>query len=109
MEFDVNDLTMTYETGDHLGISPKNSDVDVERFLRVFGSTEKKYCVLNITTKDPTIKIPLPAYTTYDAAARYYLNICAPISRYLLSNLIEDCPNDSTKAALLRLEGLGFR
>ncbi|KAH8647555.1 hypothetical protein BGZ60DRAFT_437873 [Tricladium varicosporioides] len=103
VEFDVNNSTMTYETGDHVGILPENSNSEVERFLRIFGLSEKKDCVFKIESEDPTVRIPLPAYTTYDAAARYYLNICAPISRYLLSKLVDYCPDESTKAEMLRL------
>ncbi|KAH6665927.1 cytochrome P450 oxidoreductase [Halenospora varia] len=103
VEFDVNDSTMTYETGDHVGVSPENSNSEVERFLRIFSLTEKKDCVFNIESEDPIVKVPLPAYTTYNAAARYYLDICAPISRYLLCTLVDYCPDETTKAELLRL------
>ncbi|RDL40121.1 uncharacterized protein BP5553_00100 [Venustampulla echinocandica] len=101
--FDISDSTMTYETGDHLGVSPENSNREVERFLRIFGLFEKKDSIFNIGSEDPTVKLPLPAYTTYDAATRYYLDICAPISRYILGSLVSYCSDEVTKAELLRL------
>lgn len=103
VEFNVKNSTMTYETGDHLGVLPENSNMEVERFLRVFGLAEKKDCVFKIESHDPTVKVHIPACTTYDAAARYYLDICAPVSRYVLGNLVVYCPDESTKADLIRL------
>ncbi|KAJ9613290.1 NADPH-cytochrome P450 reductase [Cladophialophora chaetospira] len=87
LEFDISDTTMTYETGDHLAVWPVNSDLEVERFLKVLNLFDKRETIINITNIDPTIKAPIPSKTTYEAAARYYLDICAPVSQQSLAIL----------------------
>ncbi|KAK5064241.1 hypothetical protein LTR84_000074 [Exophiala bonariae] len=87
LEFDVSDSTITYETGDHLAIWPVNSDLEVERFLKALDLFDKRDTIINITSNDPTNQVPIPPKTTYAAAARYYLDICAPVSRHTLTIL----------------------
>ena len=103
MEFNIKGSTMTYETGDHLAVWASNSDVEVARFLEVFALSEKKDLEIKIQSRDPTVKIPIPANTTYDAAARYYLDICAPVSRHLLTLLTAFAADETSKYQLSRL------
>ena len=103
IEIDLSGSNLKYETGDHIAVWPNNPGAAVDRFLRVFGLIEKRYTVINIKTLDETNKIPFPSPTTYDAAARYYMEICAPISRQFLGDLANFAPNDESRAELERL------
>lgn len=102
LEFDISETTMTYETGDHLAIWPVNSDLEVERFLRALGLDEKRHTVITTAGNDPTVKVPIPPRTTYEAAARYYLDICAPVSQNALA-ILTTLTSGPAQQALQRL------
>ncbi|KAJ9635445.1 NADPH-cytochrome P450 reductase [Coniosporium tulheliwenetii] len=103
IEFDIGGTTLTYDTGDHLAVWPVNSDMEVDRFLRVFGLYERKSVVVDIISHDLTVKVPIPAKTTYEAAARYYLDIGAPLSRHILGVLASFAKSESIRSKLVRL------
>ncbi|RHZ50526.1 hypothetical protein CDV55_100570 [Aspergillus turcosus] len=103
IEIDLRGSGLVYETGDHIAIWPSNSDFEVDRFLRVFGLIEKRHNVISITAVDSTHQIPLPSPTTYDAAVRYYMEICGPISRQFLKTLAAFVSDDVQRKTLLQL------
>ncbi|OQU97042.1 SnoaL-like domain-containing protein [Cladophialophora immunda] len=102
VEFDITESTLAYQTGDHLGIWPMNADMEVERFLRVFGLLEKRNTVFSIHV-DTQGKVPFPSPTTYEAAVRYYLEICGPVSRQFLGTLAQFSPTDAVRASMAKL------
>lgn len=71
--------------------------------MQVFGQSQKKHHSFQIECRDSTIKVPIPAHTTYDAAARYYLDICAPVSRHFLTALLDFASDNAVKTKLLLL------
>ncbi|KAK9318892.1 NADPH-cytochrome P450 reductase [Lipomyces orientalis] len=94
MEIDLGSTPgLSYETGDHVAIWPTNPGEEVDRFLTILGLQEKRHQVIGIMAVDPTSKVPVPTPTTYDAIARYYLEICAPVSRQLISTLAQFTSN----------------
>ncbi|KAE8358128.1 hypothetical protein BDV27DRAFT_163870 [Aspergillus caelatus] len=103
VEIDIASSGMRYETGDHVAIWPVNPGKEVDCILQVFGLKEKRNTVIDIQSLDPTVKNPIPTPTTYDAAFRYYLDICAPVSRQLLTSLAHFAPDEDTKSELHRL------
>ena len=103
MEFALGDSGISYQTGDHLAIWPSNSDREVERFLRILGLDGKRNTVIKVTSTDPTTKIPFPTPTTFDAVLRYYLEICAPVSRQTLGTLSQFAPSEEAKAKMSEL------
>ncbi|KAL2010971.1 hypothetical protein VTN00DRAFT_3689 [Thermoascus crustaceus] len=105
MEIDVSGSNLTYETGDHIAVWPTNAGSEVDRFLKVFGLEEKRHSVIAIKGLDVTAKVPIPTPTTYDAAVRYYMEICAPVSRQFVSSLAAFAPDEEAKAELVRLGG----
>lgn len=105
MEIDVSGSNLAYETGDHIAIWPTNAGAEVDRFLKVFGLEEKRHTVITIKGLDITAKVPIPTPTTYDAAVRYYMEICAPVSRQFMSSLAAFAPDETAKAELVRLGG----
>ncbi|KAL2004014.1 hypothetical protein VTN02DRAFT_1077 [Thermoascus thermophilus] len=105
MEIDISGSNLTYETGDHIAVWPTNAGAEVDRFLKVFGLEEKRHSVIAIKGLDVTAKVPIPTPTTYDAAVRYYMEICAPVSRQFVSSLAAFAPDEEAKAELVRLGG----
>ncbi|KAF2143712.1 uncharacterized protein K452DRAFT_285746 [Aplosporella prunicola CBS 121167] len=105
MEIDVSGSNLTYTTGDHIAVWPTNPGKEVDRFLAILGLTEKRHMVINIKGLDPTAKVPFPSPTTYDAAVRYQMEICAPVSRQFVSSLAQFAPNDTIKAEMAKMGG----
>ena len=103
VDFDTSGTTVGYDTGDHLAVWPTNSDLEVARFLQVFGL--KGDAVINITSKDASEKVPVPSPTTYASIARHYLDICAPITRSILAEMTALLPSGPLSDRLGRLTG----
>ncbi|KAI9727015.1 MAG: NADPH-cytochrome P450 reductase [Cirrosporium novae-zelandiae] len=103
MEIDISGSNLTYQTGDHIAIWPTNAGKEVDRFLNILGLAEKRHTVINVKGLDPTAKVPFPCPTTYDAVVRYHMEICAPVSRQMLSTMAPFAPNDECKAEMARL------
>ncbi|CCH58807.1 hypothetical protein TBLA_0A10290 [Henningerozyma blattae CBS 6284] len=101
MEIDISGSNMNYSTGDHLGVLPSNSNENVESFINTFCLDPNMIFELN--SIDSTMKLPFPTPTTVESAIRYYLEISGPISRAILSNLVEFAPDETTKLKLLKL------
>ncbi|CAG7946614.1 unnamed protein product [Penicillium salamii] len=103
MEISIAGSNLSYQTGDHIAVWPTNAGAEVDRFLEVFGITDKRHSVISIKGIDVTAKIPIPAPTTYDAAVRYYMEACAPVSRQFVSTLAAFAPDEESKAEIVRL------
>lgn len=103
MEIDVRGTNLNYETGDHIAIWPTNAGREVDRFINVLGLSGKRHNVISVKGLDPTARVPFPTPTTYDAAIRYHMEICGPVSRQLLASLAPFAPSDSGKAEMSKL------
>ncbi|KAJ5813139.1 hypothetical protein N7447_010162 [Penicillium robsamsonii] len=103
MEISIAGSNLSYQTGDHIAIWPTNAGAEVDRFLEVFGIEEKRHSVINIKGIDVTAKVPIPTPTTYDAAIRYYMEVCAPVSRQFVSTLAPFAPDEESKNEIVRL------
>jgi NADPH-ferrihemoprotein reductase len=103
MEIDVSGSGLHYQTGDHIAVWPTNASIEVDRFLKVFGLDAKRETVIKIKGLDVTAKVPFPSPTTYDAAIRYYMEICAPVSRQFVNTLAAFAPDEKTKTEMVRL------
>ncbi|CAG8360342.1 unnamed protein product [Penicillium salamii] len=103
MEISIAGSNLSYQTGDHIAVWPTNAGAEVDRFLEVFGITDKRHSVISIKGIDVTAKIPIPTPTTYDAAVRYYMEACAPVSRQFVSTLAAFAPDEESKAEIVRL------
>ncbi|KAJ5811331.1 hypothetical protein N7474_007632 [Penicillium riverlandense] len=103
MEISVAGSNLSYQTGDHVAVWPTNAGAEVDRFLQVFGLEEKRHSVISIKGIDVTAKVPIPTPTTYDAAVRYYMEVCAPVSRQFVATLAAFAPDEQAKAEIVRL------
>lgn len=104
VEFDLTDQPeMIYKTGDHLAIWPSNPDSEAERLLRVLGLTDKKDTIITIKALDTAAEVPIPNPTTIETMFRYYLEICGPVSRDVISSLAQFAPTAQAKQELQHL------
>ncbi|KAI9795648.1 MAG: hypothetical protein M1833_006888 [Piccolia ochrophora] len=105
MELDVSRSNISYQTGDHVAVWPTNAGKEVDRFLATFGLLDKRHTVISVKGLDPTAKVPFPTPTTYDAAARYHIEIGAAVSRQFVSSLAPFAPDEDTKNEMTKLGG----
>lgn len=105
VEIDIANTNLTYQTGDHIAIWPTNNETEIERLARVLGLSHKLDTVIRVQAIDPAAskQFPFPVPTTYRAAFRHYLDICAPVSRQTLMSLVEFAPTDQAKDVLREL------
>ncbi|SPN99621.1 probable NADPH--hemoprotein reductase; NADPH--cytochrome P450 reductase [Cephalotrichum gorgonifer] len=105
IDVDISGSSLNYQSGDHLAVWPNNPGAEVDRFLEVLGLAEKRFDVINVKPLEPTAKVPFPTPTTYDAIARYHLEICAPVSRQFIATLAAFSPSDEVKVEMTKLGG----
>lgn len=103
MEIDISGSNLSYQTGDHIAVWPTNAGKEVDRFLDVLGLLEKRNTVISVKGLDSTARVPFPTPTTYDAAVRYHMEICAPVSRQFVSSLASFAPEDGSKKEMEKL------
>ena len=103
MEIDVSKSNISYTTGDHIAIWPTNAGIEVDRFVKVFGLSEKRQTVISVKAIEVTAKVPFPTPTTYDAAIRYHMEICGSVSRQFIATLAAFAPNEEAKAEMTKL------
>jgi NADPH-ferrihemoprotein reductase len=103
MEIDVSGSNLSYQTGDHIAIWPTNSGKEVDRFFTILGAHDKRHKVISVKGLDPTARVPFPTPTTYDAAVRYHMEICGPVSRQFVDTMSPFAPDDSSKAEMKKL------
>jgi NADPH-ferrihemoprotein reductase len=105
VEIDISNTNLTYQTGDHVAIWPTNNEVEVERLAKVLGLFDKLDTVIRVQAIDPAAskQFPFPVPTTYRAAFRHYLDICAAVPRQTLMSLVEFAPTEESKSILRTL------
>lgn len=103
MEIDVSGSNLSYTTGDHIAIWPTNAGKEVDRFLKVLNLDSKRHTVIAVKGLDATAKVPFPSPTTYDAAVRFHMEICAPLSRQFVGSLAQFSPNEKIKAEMQKI------
>jgi NADPH-ferrihemoprotein reductase len=94
---------LVYKTGDHLAINPINPAQEVDTLLHALGLAEKKNVPITIKALDPATKVMIPSPTTVHSLFKYYLEICAPVSREVARSLAEFAPSSQAKEFLKNL------
>ena len=103
MEIDVGGSNISYETGDHVAVWPTNAGREVDRLVNILGLANRRHKVISVKSLDPTARVPFPTPTTYDAAIRYHMEICGPVSRQLLASLAPFASSESARTEMTRL------
>lgn len=103
VELGIKDSKLDYQTGDHLSVSPINSDIEVERFLRVFGLWDKRHETIRVRSLSDDLRPPFPSPCSYDSAARFYIDICGPVSREVVSTIANSVSDTNQKVKLRQL------
>lgn len=102
IELDISDHPqIKYKTGDHLAVWPTNPEVEVARIISVLGLQNRQDFIVQITPRDSNNnKSKLPEITTLKTLFKNHLEISGPLSRELLSTLMQFAPNDAVKSFL---------
>ncbi|KAI8391203.1 uncharacterized protein BYT42DRAFT_556024 [Radiomyces spectabilis] len=105
IDLDITGSGISYQTGDHLGVWPTNSEDEVIRVAALFGLKDKLDKIISVQFRDQSAskKSPFPSPTSYLAMFRHYLEICQLPSRPTLSLLVDYAPNDACKELLKTL------
>ncbi|OAD78019.1 hypothetical protein PHYBLDRAFT_57646 [Phycomyces blakesleeanus NRRL 1555(-)] len=105
LEIDISGSNFVYETGDHLGIWPTNSEDAVEKTSRLFGLKNKLNKAISIKARDihAAKQSPFPSPTTYIAMLRHYVDINQCPSRQVLAGLAPYAPTPQAKLMLNKL------
>ena len=108
LEFDISQFPqLKYKTGDHLAVWPQNPSEEVECLLTVLGLQSQREIPISISVLESRDQSKLPTPTTINALFGHYLDICGPVSRDLLSNLVQFAPSESSKQLLIHLSSDG--
>jgi NADPH-ferrihemoprotein reductase len=92
-----------YKTGDHLAVWPPNPNGEVESILSALGMFEQRDVPISLKSLDTTVKLKVPTPTTTSALFRYYLEICAPLSRDTVLGLAQFAPTSGAQSYVLKL------
>jgi NADPH-ferrihemoprotein reductase len=106
MEFNLSAVpALRYQTGDHLAVWTPNPVTEVDRLLRILDIDEeqRKRPITVEIREGSQNNITLPSPTTRESLIKYYLEICAVISRDLLLLLSQYAPSEDARNALIRL------
>nr|CCC53435.1 putative p450 reductase [Trypanosoma vivax Y486] len=103
VEFDISGTVISYQSGDHLGVVPRNTDEVVEAYLRVLGVSEEESRQVVSLQKMTTYKNVFPARVTVRTALTWYLDLAGPPKRSTLRAFAHYCRDPTEKEALLRL------
>ncbi|KLO17258.1 riboflavin synthase domain-like protein [Schizopora paradoxa] len=104
IEISIEGSGIAYQHGDHVGVWPSNSDVEVERLLCALGMHDKRDAVIGIESLDPALaKVPFPVPTTYATVLRHYIDISAVTGRQILGVLSKFAPSPEAQAFMTRL------
>lgn len=105
IEFDISGTDLSYQTGDHVGVWPVNSEPEIDRLLHMLDLSGKGDQVISLASVDPkqSQSTILPSPTTYASILRYYLEIQGRVSRELVSTLAPMAPTTDSKALMAKL------
>jgi NADPH-ferrihemoprotein reductase len=112
IELDIENSNIRYQTGDHVGVAPKNKEDDVMRLVEAMKIQSILHDPFDMKALDPSNnrKNPFPCPTTCFAAFSYYLDIkrlpkihvIAALSQYASDSLerehLERLANPSNKS-----------
>jgi NADPH-ferrihemoprotein reductase len=104
VEVDISEhAELKYKTGDHLAVWPSNPLDEVSRLINILGLEETKRTPLLIQSLDPQIQAKVPSPTTAEVLLKYYLEVCAPVSRETILALASFASSPVAKTQLTHL------
>lgn len=105
VEFDLSESNLKYSTGDHIGILPSNSDLEVDQFLKAFGLDDLRKDIIEVKSVDSTSAHLFRSPTNFESIARYYLEITGLVSRQFLGSIAPFAPTPDAKLVATKLAG----
>lgn len=104
MEVDLSSITgLKYKTGDHLAVWPINPEAEISKLVRSLDVANKLQTILQVKAREGETTPKVPELVTVSALMNHYLEITAPISRDVVTSIIEFAPNQAAKSRLAAL------
>lgn len=104
MEVDLSSITgLKYKTGDHLAVWPINPEDEIQKLVRSLGVANKLQTVLKVKAHGGETTPKVPELVTISALMNHYLEITAPISRDIVTSIVEFAPSQAAKTRLTSL------
>lgn len=100
VEVNIDGSKMRYESGDHIGVYPKNNDELVNKIGSLIGINLDTIISLKNMDTESSKKHPFPCPTSYRTALQYYVDITNPPRTHILKELSEYASDESEKARL---------
>ncbi|KAJ3122369.1 NADPH-cytochrome P450 reductase [Nowakowskiella sp. JEL0407] len=100
LDIDIEGSGLKYETGDHIGVYPSNSEDEVLALARALNIESKLNDTFTIKPKTSTDKIPFPVPTTYRTALTYYLDLRPELKQHQLEVLAKYATDENEKKKL---------
>nr|AGN32968.1 P450 reductase [Trypanosoma rangeli] len=102
IELDIEGTIISYQSGDHLGILPHNTDAMVDAYLQILGlSGEDASQVFSL--QDKTGKNVFPARVTVRTALKWYIDLAGHPKKSTLRAFAHFAKDPAEKEALLKL------
>lgn len=102
ISFSIAGTIISYQSGDHLGIVPCNTDEMVDLYLQALGAKEEENKVFSLQDKK-LLKNVFPARVTIRTALKWYLDLAGPPKKSTLRAFAHCCTDPEQKEELLRL------
>lgn len=104
IEVNIEGSKMRYESGDHIGVYPKNNDDLVNKIGSLLSVDLETIISLKNLDTESSKKHPFPCPTSYRTALQYYVDITNPPRTHILKELSEYASDEKEKA-MLKLMG----
>lgn len=100
VEINISGSKMRYDTGDHIGIYPKNDEQLVNKIGQLLNVNLDTVITLKNLDTESSKKHPFPCPTSYRTALSYYVDITNPPRTHLLKEIAEYTTDEKEKAML---------
>jgi len=104
IEVNIDGSKMRYESGDHIGVYPKNSDELVNKIGSLLGVNLDTVITLKNLDTESSKKHPFPCPTSYRTALQFYVDITNSPRTHILKELSEYASEEKEKQ-MLKLMG----
>ncbi|PWV05866.1 putative NADPH--cytochrome P450 reductase [Trypanosoma cruzi] len=103
IELGIEDTIISYQSGDHLGILPHNTDAMVNAYLQILGVSEEEAMQVFSLQEKKTGKNVFAARVTVRTALKWYIDLAGPPRKSTLRAFAHYAKDPAEKEALLKL------
>lgn len=105
IEIDIKNSGIKYQTGDHVGIYPRNDPELVENLAKLLNVDLDEVISLDNVDPDASKKHPFPCPCTYRTALLHYVDITSTVKHHVLAEMIQHAKQEEDIEKLQKLSG----